>query len=441
MKLHAPHLVARVSGRRKYLLTAGVAALALVASLTACSSSSKSTGGSTGSGASSAASKATGTPIKVGAIVTESGPTSSSLIPAAAAYKAWVAWTNSNGGINGHPIELTLLDDQGTPAIGLSDTKQLIDGDHVVALTCMCIGALQTMGPYATQKGVPQVGAFFVNSPFAGTLGNANVYEVDASFWAEVANLPAVAKALGGTKIGYVVDSATAGPTATAAYQATVQDAGMPWGGAQILASASPNDTAQCLAFKQNGTDTILTSLADQPMRQFMDQCATQGFKPILIGNSTGVVPAWLKDDAFSKSGGDVPQFPWFDTSNPAIAQFVKVVKGYSSTALDVNPQAAAGAWASMVVLGEGIKNSTFAGDPTTTELKAGLSKIQGNNFGGLTPTLDYSNGGNINVGLCTYATKVDGDKFTMLNNGQRMCATLAETTRIFNIELGKLKP
>lgn len=96
---------------------ASLAAIAVVAiTASACSSSgstsSSGSAGSTSTGSGSASSSATKSPIDVGLVTSL---TSSSLAPypqVAVAQKAAIAYINSTGGINGHPLVANQCDDQ-----------------------------------------------------------------------------------------------------------------------------------------------------------------------------------------------------------------------------------------------------------------------------------------------------------------------------------------
>jgi branched-chain amino acid transport system substrate-binding protein len=135
------------AGRRHAL-----GALALIAALStfvaACGSdnkSSTSTGGGGGSGSTTAAkaadvtkcgkkpgSKATGTPIKVGAIVTKQPGTD--FTDGANMAQAYFNCVNDNGGINGHPIQYKFYTEQTNPAQIAGFAHKLIQTDKVVAI-------------------------------------------------------------------------------------------------------------------------------------------------------------------------------------------------------------------------------------------------------------------------------------------------------------------
>jgi branched-chain amino acid transport system substrate-binding protein len=102
----------------KVILAIGLAAAAVCA--TACSSS---TGSSGGGGSTQAAGspvttgpKPTGSPIKLGSLLTISNPAYDNSA-VAATNTAWVSYINTElGGINGHPVQITNCDDKGDGA-------------------------------------------------------------------------------------------------------------------------------------------------------------------------------------------------------------------------------------------------------------------------------------------------------------------------------------
>jgi branched-chain amino acid transport system substrate-binding protein len=135
-----------------------LAALSLIA-LAGCGSSgsSSSSSGSSSSGASSATSSAvassssgtsastdtsscgskpgvaaTGSPINIGTIDTHQPGTDFTDGPNM--INAYFSCVNANGGVNGHPLKLFVQLDQTQPSQVAAAAKQLIQGDHVVAI-------------------------------------------------------------------------------------------------------------------------------------------------------------------------------------------------------------------------------------------------------------------------------------------------------------------
>src|SRR5579875_630470 len=76
--------------------------------------------------------KATGSPIALGAIVTnQPGPSFTDIANMAKAYFTCV---NDNGGVNGHPIKYYIETEQTNPAQIAGEAKQLVQSDHVLGL-------------------------------------------------------------------------------------------------------------------------------------------------------------------------------------------------------------------------------------------------------------------------------------------------------------------
>jgi branched-chain amino acid transport system substrate-binding protein len=76
--------------------------------------------------------KATGAPIKIGAVATKQPGTDFTDMPNGA--KAYFDCVNDNGGINGRPIEMLLETEQTDPGQAAAAAKKLIDGEKVVAM-------------------------------------------------------------------------------------------------------------------------------------------------------------------------------------------------------------------------------------------------------------------------------------------------------------------
>jgi branched-chain amino acid transport system substrate-binding protein len=76
--------------------------------------------------------KATGSPIKLGAIATKQPGTDFTDIPNMAA--AYFACVNNNGGINGHPISYSIQTEQTDPAQDGALAKKLVESQHVLGI-------------------------------------------------------------------------------------------------------------------------------------------------------------------------------------------------------------------------------------------------------------------------------------------------------------------
>src|SRR5262245_62537004 len=86
-----------------------------------------------GSGWVSRSAAPSGAPIKVGVICSCSGPFGTYIGAAGKVADAWAKSVNASGGINGHPVDITILDDASTPGTSVTRAQSLIDdGVHVI---------------------------------------------------------------------------------------------------------------------------------------------------------------------------------------------------------------------------------------------------------------------------------------------------------------------
>ncbi len=99
-------------------------------------------------------------PFVIGAVFDITGPASSLGIPEKNSAQMLVDQINKAGGINGHKVDLKILDDKSTPAEAALDIKQLIEQDHVLAVIgASTSGASMSMVPIAMDKQIPMVSA------------------------------------------------------------------------------------------------------------------------------------------------------------------------------------------------------------------------------------------------------------------------------------------
>lgn len=90
---------------------------------------------------------ATGEPIKIGVIGSDTGNGAPAFPAIKQGYELEVAAFNAAGGINGRPIQLISVDDKSDPATAVSVTTKLITQDKVVAL----LGPLTTPAALAVE--------------------------------------------------------------------------------------------------------------------------------------------------------------------------------------------------------------------------------------------------------------------------------------------------
>jgi branched-chain amino acid transport system substrate-binding protein len=415
--------ITATTGRRVF---AGAAAMLVVAGLlAACSSSKKSsssptTSGSTGSVGSSGTSAPSGaapsgTPIKVGLIGGFTGPLASSVFAARPALEAWVSYVNDNGGINGHPVQMIVEDDQSNPGVSLTDVHTLIS-DHVVALFDISNFDSQ-WSSFVAQNQVPIIPA---NSTTIGTLTSSDFFTPGETIDALA---PSVAQAVG--KVGakklaviYCAESPDCSQlTAPIKHAASALGVTVPY--AAAISATAPSYTAPCLAAQQSGAQAVFVGDAVSVLMNVARDCARQGFNPVYIGVDGAVGPSFASATGWSNGMiAAQPNVPFFVNNTPATmtmyGAFNKYQPGFVSNP-NFNELAVEG-WAAGMLFELAAKDGQLGvgGAPTTAEVYSGLYSpaLQGQTLDGLAPPLHFTQG-KTNVNDCWFWMRTDHGQFT----------------------------
>jgi branched-chain amino acid transport system substrate-binding protein len=95
-------------------------------------------------------------PLKIGLLLSLSGPAAPFGIPERDAVLALAAQTNAQGGVNGHPVQLFIYDDATNPTEAARGMRQLTMQEKVQAVIGSTIGSgTLAAGPIAAQAQVP----------------------------------------------------------------------------------------------------------------------------------------------------------------------------------------------------------------------------------------------------------------------------------------------
>lgn len=407
----------------------GLVALALATSACSGGSGSGSADGATsGSDAGCAASsQATGSTWVLGDVGSFSGRASSTLGPTKQAMQAWVCWTNAHGGVNGHQIKVVYGDDQNDPSTGLSLVQQMVQGDHIIAMVGSSSNSAAGWAPYLSAHGIPLIGG--QSTTFVAGLKPhpAHFYAVGPSLEAESISSFRAGKAAGASKAGilYCAESATCQKVAST-FKGFASQAGLDVDYQAAVSASAPNYTAPCLALKKSGANAIMLAVDNHTLQSIVRQCAQQGFKPTIIGQAGEIVPLWATDANFTKSVGSVMAFPWWDTSVPAVADYLSAMKQYDNSGAQSaakNPSVATNTWAAGEAFAAAAKAAKLADNPTPAQVISGLDTFENETLNGLVPPLTFS-GGNLDGSNCAFAFRVVDKAFETLNGGKAVCVT-----------------
>lgn len=196
-------------------------------------------------------------PYRIGAVLSLSGTYAGLGEPEKNTLEMEVAAINDAGGVNGHPIEVIIVDDATDADTAVSETTRLIDQEGVLAIIgATGTGATMAMRQEIGRAGIPQV------SPAGGTVITAEFDPlVFQTPWSNALVIPFQFDYMleqGITKIGVIADSGGFGADGAAVVADLAPEAGI-----EIVANESfnPGDTdmtAQLTKIEGEGAEAVL---------------------------------------------------------------------------------------------------------------------------------------------------------------------------------------
>jgi branched-chain amino acid transport system substrate-binding protein len=410
----------RHAGRKS---TGAAAAVLALAALTAagCSSSSSSSSSAPASTATSApasasatgsaGSSASGTPIAVGAMGTFTGVASGSTADTKTVFQDWVDATNAAGGINGHPIQATILDDQNTPSIAVTNATQLVQQDHVKVIFDLSDDLESTFAKIVDTAQVPVLGQS--EGPQLGT--DPNFYStgttVEPEVWGALkAGTIAKVSKISSFYCAEIAQCAQAVPLITALGKTV----GVSLSYSAKISSTASSYTAQCLGSKNAGAEGITVGAAGDVALRVAESCAAQGYKPVYVAEAGEMTTPWLAQSALNGSITAAQDVPWFDDSTPATqamqAAITKYSPGLQNTA-SYGANATIG-WAAGTVFATVAKTAGLTPASSQTQIIAALDTVKNDTFGGITPPLTFTAGQGHQV-ACSFVAGISNGKWT----------------------------
>lgn len=373
--------------------------------------------GVTAIGVAGSASAASSAEINVGVIGGFTGPLAASVYATPPAMKAWAAYVNAHGGINGHKVNLIVSDDQTNPTISTADVTKLITQDHIVALFDNSDFDSQWSN-YVSSQHVP---IFPTNSSTVGALTSDNFFTAGPTINSLPQAIAAAAKKAGVTKMGllYCAESPDCSELVSPIKSAAT-NVGVDLVYSASISATAPNYTAPCLAAQQAGAKGLFIGDAVQVLISVAKDCVQQGYSPTLIGDDGAVAPSFASSPGWSDDMiATQPDIPFSVTNTPATktmyAAFKKYEPGFTS-----NPnfnELAVESWTAGLLFEAAAKAGKLGvgGAPTSQEVYNGLySKAlpQGTTLGGMVPPLTFTKG-KIFSNSCWFFQRDSHGKFT----------------------------
>jgi branched-chain amino acid transport system substrate-binding protein len=380
--------------------------------------------------------KLQGAPIKLGSIASCSGPLAPSLGGTCDVLEAWEKYTNANGVINGHPVDLTVVDDGGVPARGQAAAKRLVEGDKVIAIVGEYSLVASDWADYVTKKGVPVVGGTAGEAPF---LVNPDFFASGAQPPTLLYGLVSEAKKRGKTKLGvlYCAEAPACAGLPSIAERLSKLIGGIDVAYSNKVSATAPNYTAVCLAAKEAGVDALYTAAATQTVQRLRAQCAQQGYKPLLLGTpGTADNP---KDPNFDGAVSVLSNLSIADTSTPAGKAFNDAIDTYAKSVREHGSQfnnSLTSPWAGGELFTAAAAKAKLGPDSTPADVKRGLYALTGDTLRGMAPPLTYEKG-KAQLVSCYFVQKIANGKLVAEYHAKYQCIPKAQVPAVLQALAG----
>lgn len=310
-------------------------------------------------------------PIRIGVVMSRTGPASSLGTPAENAVKLRVEQLNAAGGINGRRIELRSEDDESRPDRAAEATRAIIAGfkPHAI-IGSSVVATCNAMKPITEEAKVPQWCLSGLPMPAS--------YPYFFAAYAEpgwvLGDLPITwMKKRGYTRVACLATDDASGQTITKAVQGAIAAAGgLTYVGTETFAASDVDVTAQLVKFRGK-VDILYGCTTGKQVVTVLQGLRQLGMNvPVFLGagNASYVTAGLLKDvlvpAGVYTSGEKVHVFDQLDKSDPQMPALDAFFNAYKAKYQSSPDFFAASAWDSADNV---IRAIAKLGDPTGQQL------------------------------------------------------------------------
>jgi branched-chain amino acid transport system substrate-binding protein len=205
-------------------------------------------------------------------------------------------YVNKHGGINGHKLNVTYLDDGSDAAKGVEAARELIDRDNIqilyggtftpVALAIASIAEQSSVAYYT-----PASSATALTTPKQKYVFAANQTAV-VSAKGIVSLVNSMVKPRKIHKIGFIEETDAYGQQGLSAVTGFLANHNLQIDTTQSIASDATDATSQIVALKNAGDDIVISSTTINPATAILKAAAQQGLKAPIVAFGGGSAPA-----------------------------------------------------------------------------------------------------------------------------------------------------
>lgn len=385
----------------------------------------KATGGGTKPGANQAGGTAPGPQvankslITLGNLGTYTGVIGESLKGLQEAIQVWSAWTNANGGLNGHPVKVIIGNDGGDPSTALTIAKRMVTQDKILAFfDPFLLFDFNEIISYATSVDIPIIGGDGTDPRWYTT---PIAFPQTASVHDSVRAVNKVLIEDDKKKIGivYCVEIANLCAPIAKDVKTTAEELGGEFVFSASASFTAPSFTSICLNAKRAGVQGLWVFLDSASDSRIARDCKAQGFTPRLVITSVVTTESVLNDPNLDGTLIQTAVFPAPANDSPATKSFHEAFERFAPSLAPKVSGPAAQAWAAGQLA---IAASKFLSDsPTSAEFVKGLRSIKNNTLGGLTTPLTFTEKGAAH-GKCAFVAAISDGRYSAPRGSKLIC-------------------
>jgi branched-chain amino acid transport system substrate-binding protein len=337
-----------------------------------------------------------GAPITLAMVTSLTGPGSSEFSQAPVGFNARIALQNAEGGVNGHKLVGTVLDDQTSPSAIATAVQDALSKGAFGIVSTSPLFFLAAKSPQ--QQGVPVTGGFF-DGPEWGEQPYTNMFASDAGSvnpkYPVNTGIGTFMKQHGGTVVcsyGYGIS-----PSSTRSAVGTVDSFQRAGGKIGVLDTTIPFGsvamTTPALVAKSKGCNAFYAGLDDNSNFALATALKQAGVKPKVVVFPTGYEPSLVNSSSWGAVQGGYfdSEFRPFALPNAGTRQMQSALQKYEHFSSSQFPNFSQyESWMGADLM---IKGLELAGkNPTQAGVIAALHNLKSYNGNGLLPeTINYS--------------------------------------------------
>ncbi len=336
--------------------------------------------------AAAAATVAKDAPIKIGAIVTQTGAIN--FAASAQGTKAYLDRVNARGGINGHKIVLDLRDDQLDAARGRQQAQQLL-ADGVFAFAGWNAPLTeQDIVPFLESNKIPLIGGYGTRPEYKSPY--AYIFQ-SGHYGFEMGRFLAQEKEVTRPGVIFIGGAEAANAAQRKAYTDGVKAGGKTLRPEDIVVvdvtKASYDDVVT--QFRLSGVDGIATLIDQTAYNRLQQSMDRQSYRPIHVADPLFVDPT-VRQGPTTEGTLVASDMAFVNSPDPEVQDYVTTVRAQFGAKAQISYIGLAG-WFSARMLAEGI--TRMGSDISRTNLMKVMDSLPSNVGGQVTPPLRFSSG------------------------------------------------